>query len=651
MLRKESWIRVGESLLIMVFLLASVLIPFPVSTKASITDKRLAGQDRFQTARIVSEQFDSGMIQDVVVASGNNFPDALSVSVLAKKLNAPILLVDNNVANSGEALDYISHHLNKTGTIHIVGGKAVVGIDFEIQLNQLGYQNIERVGGIDRYDTNILIAKKLNVAKNTPVVIACGENFPDALSIASIAGSKGWPILLTSKDELSLSVITYLADNQPKMVYVVGGTGVVSEKVEFEIKTIVPRDRVIRLAGQDRFDTNISIIKTFISNPQNIYVASGLGFPDALAGSVLAARTEDPIVLIDPSMATLPTSTASYLSGLNSEKTKPNLIALGGNGVVSEEVFKNVNKLLVGLVKNDDIYSVPDMTKTITQDQNCELPTTATVVLYNSKNVDRPVKWTPGVVETSNIGSNVFEGYIEGYERTAKLTINVVAKTATIKTVQYGTSGKNRPLYVTSLEVIKPQKVVLITFEVHGWEDDYAKDGQVLVDMGQAVIDYFTARPDELGTTSLFVVTSANPDGLAEGWTNNGSGRCQVSLGVDINRDFDYYWTRRYNARNKTLEPFSSPEARALRDLVLRIKPTDVIDIHGWLSTTYGSRELCSYFQKNLGIGYSGGLTGASGYFSSWATMYAKRTALVELSDPGTSSGDVIAALKAICAN
>lgn len=138
---------------------------------------------------------------------------------------------------------------------------------------------------------------------------------------------------------------------------------------------------------------------------------------------------------------------------------------------------------------------------------------------------------------------------------------------------------------------------------------------------------------------------------MADGWTNNGPGRCQISHSMDINRDFDYYWSKHYNDRNKTLEPFSSPEARALRDLVLKIKPTDIIDVHGWLNTTYGSQELCRYFQKNLSIGHSGGLDGASGYFSAWATMYANRTALVELSDPSTSSSDVIAALKAICAS
>ena len=115
------------------------------------------------------------------------------------------------------------------------------------------------------------------------------------------------------------------------------------------------------------------------------------------------------------------------------------------------------------------------------------------------------------------------------------------------------------------MEVPKPTKIVLVTFEIHGWDDSYGGDGQVLVNMGNAAISYFTAHPNELKTTSLYVVSSANPDGLISGWTNNGPGRCQISLGVDINRDFGYQWVRRTNARNKTLAPFSSPEARALK--------------------------------------------------------------------------------------
>ena len=620
----------------------------PVNTHAA-TFNRLAGLDRFQTSRVIAEQYNSETVQDVILTTGNNFPDALSVSVLAKKLSAPILLVDTKAETSTEAFNYISKHLSKSGTVHIIGGTGVIDVGFDAKLKALGFTNIDRIWGLDQYDTNYEIAKILAVGKNTPIVIASGESFPDALSISSVASNKGWPVLLVGKNYLAKDIKAYIATQQPSRVYIVGGTGVISQPVQDQIKALVtPNTFITRLAGLDRFDTNTVIAKTFGLTPKTVYMATGFDFADALSGSVLAAKTGDPIVLIDPKMPTLPPAVASYLSLLTSNSPRPNLLAFGGTVVVPEATMKNSNDLLTGVAKEDTIYSVADSAVTISQNQAYALPATVKATLYNSTEASKPVTWNVASVDTSIAGSTVVEGKIDGYPGTVQLTINVVA-VATVKTTQYGTSGEGRPLYVTALEVPKPTRKVLVTFEVHGWEDGYARDGQVLVNMGNAAISYFTAHPNELKTTSLYVVSSANPDGLISGWTNNGPGRTQTSLGVDINRDFDYRWIQRTNARNKTLAPFSSPEAQGLRSLVLGILPNDVIDIHGWLNTTYGTPALCSYFQNSLGIGYSGGLTGTSGYLTSWATLHAQRTALIELSDPSMSQSSIINALKALC--
>lgn len=642
---KKGSITVKRKVTLFFAILITLSIILPLNAQA-ITINRFAGVDLFQTAKAIAEQYNSGTVQDVILTTGNNFPDALSVSVLAVKLSAPILLVDKNVESSSESFDYITQHLSKTGTVHIIGGTGAVNLGFETKLKELGFIHIDRIGGYDLYDTDLLIAQKIAAAKNTPVVIASGQNFPDALSISSVASNKGWPILLVGKDYLAKDIKDYISTQQPSQVYIVGGTAVVSQALETQIRSLVPNSATTRLAGLTQFDTNIEIAKLFGLNPKTLYLSTGFQFADALAGSVLAAKTGDPIVLIDSSMPTLPPAVASYLSGLHSKNVSPNLIAFGGTVVVPEANLKSTSDLLTGTAKADSIYSVSDNAVTLSQYQAYTLPTTVTATLYNSSQVSKPVKWN-GTVNTSIAGSSVLEGTIDGYKGTVKLTIKVVA--TTIKTTQYGTSGLGRPLYVTAMEVPKPTKKVLVTFEIHGWDDSYARDGQVLVNMGNAAISYFTAHPNELKTTSLYVVSSSNLDGLIEGWTNNGPGRCQISLGVDINRDFDFNWIKQTYIRNKTLAPFSSPEARALKSLVLEIHPTDVIDIHGWDNTTFGSPDLCSYFRNSIGIGYSGGLSGASGYFTAWATMYARRTALIELPGPSTSQDAVINALKALC--
>lgn len=324
----------------------SLLMVLPVTANALQVSNRLSGRDRFQTAEVISEQVNAGIVQDVVIASGNNFPDALSASVLAKKLNAPILLVDSTAQGSSEAFKYITQHLSKSGKVHIIGGTGVVGKDFDTQLNQTGYQNIDRIGGVNRYDTSLLIAQKLAAAKNTPVVFVSGANFPDALSISSIASNKGWPILLVGSDQLSPGIKDFVANDQPSQVYIVGGTGVISDDVKSQVQALVSNTTINRLAGQNRLDTNALIIQNFVPSPTCIYLATGYNFADALAGSVLAAKTGDPIVLIDPNSITLPKNTADYLSSIS--KSNVSVISLGGTSVVSDSLVNEVSQLISG---------------------------------------------------------------------------------------------------------------------------------------------------------------------------------------------------------------------------------------------------------------------------------------------------------------
>ena len=343
----------GRILIFCVLCVGLLVMLLPGNNDVSATSNRLAGYDRFQTARIIAEQFKAETVQDVILTSGHNFPDALAASVLAKKLNAPILLADSQVQGSTEAFNYISQHLSKKGMVHIIGGVAVIGPDFEAQLVQMGFPNIERIGGFDRYDTDLLIAEKLAVAKNTPVVIASGEVFPDALSVSSFAAHKGWPILLAGKDYLAQGIKDYLANEQPAQVYIVGGSGVVSEAVKSQIQALVPQAAVTRLAGQDRFETNALIVQTFAPNPQNIYCATGLDFADALAGSALASQTGDPILLIDPNSLAVPASSVGYLTQLHEQHSDPALVCFGGDVVVPATVLNKIADLLQGKLNQD----------------------------------------------------------------------------------------------------------------------------------------------------------------------------------------------------------------------------------------------------------------------------------------------------------
>lgn len=165
--------------------------------------KRLGGVNRRQTSKIIAEEFNNGKVDNVVIASGFSYADALAGSTLAKKLNAPILLVGSTVAESQPSLSYIKEHLNKDGKVYILGGKGAVDESIANSIKLLGYNNITRLAGNDRYKTCKAINEQLNVAKGTPVFLVSGEGFADGLSISSVAAAKGYPVLLTSSNTLS----------------------------------------------------------------------------------------------------------------------------------------------------------------------------------------------------------------------------------------------------------------------------------------------------------------------------------------------------------------------------------------------------------------------------------------------------------------
>ncbi|AFQ45863.1 cell wall-binding repeat-containing protein [Desulfosporosinus meridiei] len=312
-------------------------------------ETRLAGQDGFKTARIIAEEYNSGECSSIILVSGHNFTDALSASLLSKKFEAPILLAGSTVEDSAEAFDYINKHSNSATKILIIGGTAAIGSSIETELIKGGHGNIERLSGYDRYDTGMAVVNKANVQAGTPVVVVSGESFPDALSTASFVGANQYPALLTSYSTLSAKTKEFLAGNKPATVYIVGGVGIISPEVEAQIRELVPNAVIKRLAGNDRFDTTGVVVNEFAVNPKTVYLANGFDYVDAVAGSALAAKTGDPILLIDPKLGTLPTAAEAYLKKLSASGSHPTVRALGGAVVVPDSLIKQAERVLNGM--------------------------------------------------------------------------------------------------------------------------------------------------------------------------------------------------------------------------------------------------------------------------------------------------------------
>ncbi|HVJ48865.1 cell wall-binding repeat-containing protein [Desulfitobacterium sp.] len=328
---------------------ASLFFSFSLAVQASpgkSASHRFFGEDRFETSTSIANTLDAGQqVQNIVLASAHNFPDALSASTLAFQLKAPIILVSPGYKDSLMSYNYVKEHLVTGGTVTIVGGNGIISHSSEQWLLNNGF-HINRLGGEDRFATNALIVNQLNVAKGTPVILASGTDFPDALGISSLAASRGWPILLSNSSNLTQSVQNFLTSDQPTEVYVVGGKEVMHNGLLDQIQTLSPNSQIQRLGGADRFETLAQILNKFYPNPTQIYVANGFDFADALSGSTLAASQGSPILLVNPRSEDLPKSIEAYLEILRNNKVQPQVNVLGGEGAVSERLVDKINQVL-----------------------------------------------------------------------------------------------------------------------------------------------------------------------------------------------------------------------------------------------------------------------------------------------------------------
>lgn len=305
----------------------------PVETADKL---RLSGSDRYKTSAAISK---NGWTSSkyVILARGDNFADALCAGPLAKKLNAPILLTQTGSLNS-DTLSEIKR-LGASSVI-LVGGEGAISENVQNKIKSSGNIITERIYGKDRYETSVKIAEK--IGSTDKIGLAVGSNYADALSFSSIAASEGIPILLTNKDTIPDTVSKYIGKTKISCTYIIGGTGAISKNVENSVPN------ALRITGANRYETNIEILKTFSKNLNlsNIYFAVGDGpkgneFADALSGSVLAAKTASPILLIYKKMSS---STMNYI---NAKFWKINKITiLGGQAVISESAADNILSII-----------------------------------------------------------------------------------------------------------------------------------------------------------------------------------------------------------------------------------------------------------------------------------------------------------------
>ena len=251
-------------------------------------ENRISGRNRIDTAIEVSKKYYE-KANTVIIARSDEYPDSLTASPLAKKLNAPILLTSKN-----ELEKTVKAELKrlKATNIIIVGGVNSISTNVEKELRQYD-KNIERIAGHSRYETSAAIAERLlKLSKKQTAIIASGENFADALTAGAYAAKQEYPILLVQKTTVDTQ-ITKVLNKYINKTIIAGGLNSVSEKVKKDL----PKNTE-RIAGRSRYDTAAQIAERLFKS-EKAFVASGEVFADALVVSPVAGRLSSPILLVN----------------------------------------------------------------------------------------------------------------------------------------------------------------------------------------------------------------------------------------------------------------------------------------------------------------------------------------------------------------
>jgi putative cell wall-binding protein len=256
---------------------------------------RIAGADRYDTAVEISKTAFPGGASVAYIATGTEFADALAGGPAAANAGGPVLLTkpDSLPPVTRDELERLN-----PDRIVILGGVGAVAANVENALGDYA-PDVDRMAGANRYATAAAVSAAHYDPGVNKVYIANGEGFADALAGAPAAAVDGAPLLLALRDSIPQPTIDELTRLGPNEIVILGGTGVISDAVASQLEAYAGSGNAVRLAGANRYETAAAISAYAFPDAPGAYVATGLGFADALAGVPLAAQAPAPILLVE----------------------------------------------------------------------------------------------------------------------------------------------------------------------------------------------------------------------------------------------------------------------------------------------------------------------------------------------------------------
>lgn len=195
---------------------------------------RIAGADRYQTAADISAAAFSPGVPVAFVATGQQFPDALTASALGARVGGPVLLT---TANTVPAVTIAELQRLRPGEIDILGGAGAVSATVEAELGQYA-PVVDRFTGTDRYETNYGANDRLGAI--TTAVLATGQQFPDALAGGALAAHLGGALILSSASSPTAEQ-SYLYGIHPEIssIITIGGPAALPDSIATAVMGII----------------------------------------------------------------------------------------------------------------------------------------------------------------------------------------------------------------------------------------------------------------------------------------------------------------------------------------------------------------------------------------------------------------------------
>ena len=429
--------RLAFSFLGALIALASLPLFATEALALQVNVQRVAGDTRYDTmAELISNVGGWNASDKVILASGANYPDALSASALAGVYDAPIILTDPTGLSS-KAADTIKQL--RPSTIYVVGGpSAVSDAVLQAATNICGSTTI-RLYGSTRYETSLEILRQCNFSSDT-VIVATGANYADSLSISPFAYVTKSPIVLCDPyGGLTQEAIEAIRAGGFSRAILVGGNAAVPDVVISQLNNAnIATDGIRRLSGATRYETSTQITAFEISET-SLFTADPLGFAtgsnyaDALAMGPCMGRINSPLLLVDNGAQTV----CAYI-----ERFKGNVgnaFVAGGINAVSNDDYQ---RIVVALTPNDTSPqpkpSPTDLSGAqvkVPQQQYTGQPLTpAPEVTLGDQKLKQDVDYNVSYSNNTNVGTaTVTVTGINRYTGVAKGTFEIVKKPSVSK--------------------------------------------------------------------------------------------------------------------------------------------------------------------------------------------------------------------------